>query len=955
MKSESDEKIVSFMPGHKVGVKYLNENQLAAVFPDVESLRNKIETHRQFIRLFWNERGKEKHPSGRWDDQYNIMFDNVYSILGSRGSGKTSVVYTLKKLFSERNEKDIVLPIIMSELIPESCEIIGWILSLMEEVVQELQKNLNDIQKKSDDFWTGCSSNKNKDNLLNDFETVKELCFSKKYNEGNAESFSTAVIGSERSTQNSFDFSRQLTAFWTKLKNSVKKVNGMGENKEPLIYIIFDDVDLAPEKIWELLSTIVKYLSHPNVIVLMTAEEEMLYKVVRNILRIKTKSKKDDIQTMEWINKTTKLYVGKILPPATRYYIESFDTCAKKKKFESLQFRDGRIFTDFLKDFLVKCVDEHILDMEPKVSDRNFLFYDKDKFIDAYFLFWGHTSRQLENERLIMEELFQNLKELQGVGEQEEYLLRLYHIVYSFVFSTLHTNSRFHDLNAKEWADGLLKYRSEDWGVYVNYAYLQEHFLAVYDTGIDLEEGLEREARINMIMDTVKENIAIYVMLFFVENILLIEYDKRKELVKQKRAKVHGKAYLVEMLDMIMHDNDSLVCGSDVGDYMQDFLYTYGGILEQPEILLKFDIKSAKTVREYFYALPKETDIKKGEALARYSKANPKWFETMTKLLYMSNRGLYNLTPATMRELEINRRQKLYDETLQNIEHDMLSNIARHISENISEGKLDKPGKEIEINQGESDTKKIYGVVRRSAVQDCLATVDKYDKQLCNKIFLLFKQKKYTDLLEEIKNEINILYVRFEKYNVANSEEFKQCIKISCDMANLQFDLTMLQYDNKHNKYTIPIAYMNAYMERLLQNSFDVTGSNHSEYVFDDDDYILRKERLQYYYERIKNSLSVELIVQEDKECMLKLLVLRRLYNYAGIQYIQGDMKKEKKKDFKILDIGRIPYVSFTGQINKILETKNTKQKSYVDSLIKEYIKEGVSDYIEYIYNRRLE
>ena len=422
MEDKSVEEILSYMPGHKMGVKHLSFEQMNAVFPDFERLRNKIETHREFIKSFWSK--KEENLSNKLDDQYNIMFDNVYSILGPRGSGKTSVIYTMKNLFEERNPTDIVLPIIMSELIPESCEIIGWILSLLENVVQDIQKKLNNMQKDRNDYWVGCSSDRNKQNLLSDYETVKELCFSKKYNERNADSFSTAVIGSERSTQNSFDFSKCLTAFWTKLKCAVKKVRGINEDKEPLIYIIFDDVDLTPEKIWELLSTIVKYLSHPNVIVLLTAEERMLCEVVGNVLRIKTKSDENDSKANDWIKKTTRLYVGKILPPATRYYIERFETCLKRESFGSLRLKNNKIESVFLKDFLINCVEEYTLDVQCKMSNKYFLFHDEaDKdFLDAYFLFWGHTSRQLENERLIIEDFFLNLKDLNVINEREKYL-----------------------------------------------------------------------------------------------------------------------------------------------------------------------------------------------------------------------------------------------------------------------------------------------------------------------------------------------------------------------------------------------------------------------------------------------------------------------------------------------------------------------------------------------------
>ena len=63
------------------------------------------------------------------------------------------------------------------------------------------------------------------------------------------------------------------------------------------------------------------------------------------------------------------------------------------------------------------------------------------------------------------------------------------------------------------------------------------------------------------------------------------------------------------MLDMITRDNFSLIRSGDAGDYMENFLYVYKNILESPQILLKFDMKNFKEIKEYCYALPRRTVI----------------------------------------------------------------------------------------------------------------------------------------------------------------------------------------------------------------------------------------------------------------------------------------------------------------------------------------------------------
>ena len=99
-------------PSHKVGIKILSEIQIRNVFPNYKDVINHIETHRKWL---------EEHQIQRLERyQYNLMYDNVISIFGERGTGKTSVAFTLHKQLEEDagHPYDIVLPIIIPEVIP---------------------------------------------------------------------------------------------------------------------------------------------------------------------------------------------------------------------------------------------------------------------------------------------------------------------------------------------------------------------------------------------------------------------------------------------------------------------------------------------------------------------------------------------------------------------------------------------------------------------------------------------------------------------------------------------------------------------------------------------------------------------------------------------------------------------------------------------------------------------
>lgn len=74
---------------HKVGVKELSDTQLKNILPDFRNIFTKIE---QFRNAAAEEENRQN--STRKYYQYNLKYDNVFSVLGKRGTGKTSVAFT---------------------------------------------------------------------------------------------------------------------------------------------------------------------------------------------------------------------------------------------------------------------------------------------------------------------------------------------------------------------------------------------------------------------------------------------------------------------------------------------------------------------------------------------------------------------------------------------------------------------------------------------------------------------------------------------------------------------------------------------------------------------------------------------------------------------------------------------------------------------------------------------
>lgn len=960
---------VYFSPQYKMGVKVLDETQMENIFPSYGNLVNRIEEHRGYVGVYGSNQSS-------LDEQYNLMFDNVFSIMGKRGSGKTSVVYTLKKILEEKKDTDVVLPIVMSELIPESAEIIGWILSLLENTVQDINSRLENGRCR-EGLFKDCMV-KSGTSLKEKYNEIKELCFSRSYVGASEESFSRIVANSERKTQNSFDFTHSLSVFWADLREGICRANHLEDKEEPLIYIIFDDVDLAPEKVWELLSTIVKYLSHPNVVVLVTADEEMLYEVVKNILYNKVKNG-DITQELKaspsWFKEMAKLYVDKILPPSTRYYIENFESCGRKASFVAqLEFdKNGDIKRQIrLKKFLEEQVEDYLKFIESKNTDDNFLHYH-NKFLEVYLLYWGDTSRQLGNECLITEQLMGNLKALCRKYESEkrqknriDFFDELYHIVYYFVFSTLSANSNavLMSQEIKKLTDELVLFQPDDWGIYINYRYIQDRFNYMFKSGIEEEnpeEPIQEGGREFRLLRYVKESIMLYLLLFFVENLLIETEEWFDSTYEKRRKRVHGRHNLVGMLDTITHQDYSLVRYRVESVRMQEFLYEYGKILENPELLNHFDMMSESRVRKYFDSLPEEIDADQDPYY--YCTNNPNWFRTITKASYLKRMGIYGVTKIMLVGAGMDRIRKIHDRGIEFLDREEIDLMCSYL-ENIKPLMPDERPKKITYEEAcgakvlERDWKMCSTIMElKNCVEESIGknenvfgSMQAYAALLCNA-----EREKYQRLLDSV-NEVGIssginsvtseimnLLNGFAWYRIRDKRIYDDCIHEIETLAGIWCNGREVKIGEST---LLDVEYANSLLRTVMVKSLSDDGN----YWYG------RREQLNSCYVRLKGQLELALLEEEDKTNALCLILLKELRMYMKCVELSDFFRKQHEQGVNINYPGRknMPYDKFYAHImqmsGKSTESKQDRKTEanaiYIKELITGYIREGVRQYI---------
>lgn len=272
-------------PNNKIGIKTLTDVQIKASFPSYEVLLNRIEK----IRSVAQNVDRDMLSN---DVVESLKYDNILSIIGGRGAGKTSVLFTIYNELKAES-KNIVLPIIMPELIEEHESIVSCLLSAMRQnldCIEEKIKCCNNSKKsekcenicKKYKFFDRCTFN-NKNELRNQLENLISAYYSKE-NKNFGSNYPENEELMAKSQYNSFNLINLFLGYWNSLREVYSSYLECSNHKgeEPLFFIMLDDTDLKPQIINELLFIIPKYLSHPNVVVIVSAAHKTLSNVVKN-------------------------------------------------------------------------------------------------------------------------------------------------------------------------------------------------------------------------------------------------------------------------------------------------------------------------------------------------------------------------------------------------------------------------------------------------------------------------------------------------------------------------------------------------------------------------------------------------------------------------------------------------------------------------------------------------
>lgn len=666
---------------HKVGIKILSDVQLKNVLPSYGNLFAKIENCRKVAS---EEMVSKDHENRHY--QYNFMYDNVFSILGKRGTGKTSVAFTLSEEIRKRQEVtncDVVLPLVIPEVIPENCTILGWLLAIVKEQIDKLEKNILELDKgksgdNGDSYFGYYGSRQNRDSLTDKLDEISQMFFAGSYNPSNEPSYHRAIDNSIQQAEDYYNFAKEIAQLWDKWVQRIlyyyqMKTKGQEAPICPMIYFVFDDVDLAPDKISELLSVIIKYLSHPNLIVIVTAEENLFLQVIENQLDRKigriprewreylslhsdnqfgfwnNSEKVNEISNADVVNQTAAMYLGKVLPPSSRYHLRLFHTAKEKQNFyvEENKYLWRAIYEKI--DEIINCTDY--------ISTPNNFMQSRETPIRFYLNFFGDTSRQISNVYIALNELVGSLEgiinDVKGddIGT-EDCTDRLYYACRYFLRVALVSNQDLAKVigSVQKLVDETLLYEYNQWKFYINYSYVNE-FLE--------DEVDDKKTKVRVALQ-------LYSLLAFMENILLLMEDAFPKKLTG-RIKVHVVPFMTQYIQSVAFNYRHIFRDDLPADI---FFEHYDNLLDRMESIVEDESRSDMKFRlAYFYDFVNygiSFESKSQGNVAKVTKAelksiarkNPAWFKELVGMLTMVYGNAYLFDKSDMADCLVFRDKK---------------------------------------------------------------------------------------------------------------------------------------------------------------------------------------------------------------------------------------------------------------------------------------------------------
>lgn len=230
------------------------------------------------------------------------------------------------------------------EDINENSDILGWVITSLFEQANQLEQT--DSKKSDLNYYFNIDNSIHHDLQ----EKKKELIsyysiYSKEYSNV-ALNNSVNVHDYNSNLEDILTFDYKLHKCFIEFINMIIKykrdinrhtMKGLaGEKIEPLIYFFFDDVDMSSKKSIKILTDILSYFAHPNIVIFISGDYQVFEQSLMAYFMSETKevtlkmSYKKRKKEIKFAKDRTEYFLKKVLPPSYRFYVQEFSNDAAK-------------------------------------------------------------------------------------------------------------------------------------------------------------------------------------------------------------------------------------------------------------------------------------------------------------------------------------------------------------------------------------------------------------------------------------------------------------------------------------------------------------------------------------------------------------------------------------------------------------------------------------------------
>lgn len=318
----------------------LTKESLKFIFPEYENLMNYV----KHIR-------KQADGEHKFQEYEYYPYSNIISILGERGSGKTTVFHTIRKMLKNKrvdenienklgeclyndNHSTLIIP----EMLEDSNDILGIVLLELKKIIDDrrddIMKYYNCSKRKISEEFSSCSYS-NETKIEKNWNQLFEVYLRRKEGfeeivESNYSTMPEYIKERGKSLSSEVEMREQIYSFFTELCKIFTEIY----KEQSLLFFYFDDVDINQNRCAEVMNTILRYMKHPNVVVFISGDENKISQELLWHGMKKDGGMNTCVDSVKLLENNQKEYIDefmkKVMPYASRFRLKTLKNGEKK-------------------------------------------------------------------------------------------------------------------------------------------------------------------------------------------------------------------------------------------------------------------------------------------------------------------------------------------------------------------------------------------------------------------------------------------------------------------------------------------------------------------------------------------------------------------------------------------------------------------------------------------------